>query len=115
MRPMTIPPDLNEVEPRSSRFSYWILAAITLWCFAIFFPAAAAAVGGGAVRWASGGAYQFFSRICHQADERSFHVFGAKLAVCARCTGVYVGFLIGGVLARAITNKSRSASPRILF
>ena len=39
--------------------------------------------------------YQFYSLICHQYDSRSLHVGGYKLAVCARCTAIYVGFFIG--------------------
>lgn len=39
--------------------------------------------------------YKPFSMICHQYESRSFHIFGYKLAVCARCTGIYFGFLIG--------------------
>jgi uncharacterized membrane protein len=29
--------------------------------------------------------------VCHQLPERSFHWHGAQLAVCARCTGIYLG------------------------
>jgi len=29
--------------------------------------------------------------ICHQRPERSFFLFGAPLAVCARCAGIYAG------------------------
>jgi uncharacterized membrane protein len=29
--------------------------------------------------------------ICHQRPERSFHLVGAQLPVCARCTGIYAG------------------------
>jgi len=39
--------------------------------------------------------YYFFSPVCHQYDERSFHIFGYKLAVCSRCVSVYLGFLAG--------------------
>jgi hypothetical protein len=35
--------------------------------------------------------YQFFSLICHQIAERSFHLFGYQFAVCSRCFGVYFG------------------------
>ena len=31
------------------------------------------------------------SAICHQRPERSFHLWGAQLPVCARCTGLYTG------------------------
>src|SRR3954451_16842570 len=29
--------------------------------------------------------------ICHQLPVRSFHLWGAALPVCARCTGIYAG------------------------
>ncbi len=37
----------------------------------------------------------FFSFICHQDPERSFLLGGHALAVCGRCTGLYVGFFLG--------------------
>ena len=30
------------------------------------------------------------SHICHQRAERSFHIDGRQMPVCARCTGLYV-------------------------
>ncbi len=39
--------------------------------------------------------YRSFSAVCHQMPERSFELFGYPLAVCARCTGIYAGFLLG--------------------
>ena len=36
--------------------------------------------------------YQGFSVACHQMPERSFHLDGHPLAVCARCFGIYAGF-----------------------
>jgi uncharacterized membrane protein len=39
--------------------------------------------------------YAGFSAICHQLPERSFRLWGQPLAVCARCTGIYAGFLAG--------------------
>ena len=43
----------------------------------------------------SGAIYAAGSLICHQRPERSFHVNGAQLPVCARCMGLYVGGLLG--------------------
>jgi uncharacterized membrane protein len=44
--------------------------------------------------------YRFFSGICHQIPERSFYLAGAVLPVCARCLGLYSGFLLGAVTVR---------------
>ena len=43
--------------------------------------------------------YVFGSFICHQISERSFHVDGAQLQVCARCFGIYAGAAAGAVAA----------------
>jgi len=38
--------------------------------------------------------------VCHQKPERSFHLWGAQLPVCARCTGIYLGAALAVMLAR---------------
>ena len=32
--------------------------------------------------------------ICHQMPERSFHLGGLQIPVCARCLGIYAGFAL---------------------
>ena len=39
--------------------------------------------------------YMFF---CHRLPERSFFIKGKQLPLCARCTGILVGYLIGILL-----------------
>ena len=39
--------------------------------------------------------YSFFTYLCHQNSERSFHVLEHAFAVCSRCFGVYFGLLSG--------------------
>lgn len=41
------------------------------------------------------GIYEFFGLICHQRPERSFAFAGHALAVCHRCTGLYLGLGVG--------------------
>jgi uncharacterized membrane protein len=48
--------------------------------------------------WAGAIVYGFASLVCHQLPERSFHLGGFQLAVCARCLGIYAGAW-GGVAA----------------
>ena len=50
-----------------------------------------------------------FSLICHQRPERSFWIFGAPVAVCARCLGLYIGAAIG-LLDRKSTRLNSSHS-----
>lgn len=72
-------------------------AALLLACLAVLATVAAAAPLAAAgwpyaelLRWP-------FSLACHQLPERSFHWFGSPLAVCQRCTGLYLGFALGVV------------------
>ena len=39
--------------------------------------------------------------VCHRIDERSFHVDGRQLPLCARCSGMYLGALLGLVVLLA--------------
>lgn len=38
---------------------------------------------------------KFFSDCCHQIPRRSFFIKGYQFPVCARCTGLYLGYIIG--------------------
>ncbi len=42
--------------------------------------------------------YTFFSYLCHQIPERSFHLESHAFAVCSRCFGVYSGLLSGFII-----------------
>jgi len=50
--------------------------------------------------------YAAGSLICHQRPERSFHLLGTPLPVCARCAGIYAGAAITVVLVMAGSLKS---------
>lgn len=77
--------------------------AFRVWCglLAIFVAWVAAIVAApllklGGINNLADPIYSFFSYICHQISERSFHIHEHQLAVCARCFGFYAGFL-GGI------------------
>ena len=45
--------------------------------------------------------------VCHQIAERSFHLLGEAVAVCHRCTGLYVGFALGVALWPHMASAAR--------
>ncbi|MBI5476485.1 MAG: DUF2085 domain-containing protein [Ignavibacteriales bacterium] len=69
-----------------------IFVLTTLWCTAIIAPPMLNVwLGEGNI--VSKYLYHFYSPVCHQFDSHSFHLFGYKLSVCARCSSIYFGFL----------------------
>jgi uncharacterized membrane protein len=79
---------------RTQAFKVWgiALAVVVVWVLAIVSPPLFAANGEAGV---AAPLYKFYSFICHQIPERSFHILEHQLAVCSRCFGVYFGLLAG--------------------
>jgi uncharacterized membrane protein len=48
--------------------------------------------------------------VCHRIDERSFHVGGQQLPLCARCSGMYLGAVLG-LAFQAITARRKAGMP----
>jgi len=81
------------VMPLVRSFRYWTLLTLaSLWLLLVAWPVLNAAWGLGA---SAGWVYLVFKLVCHQIPSRSFHALGHQLAVCHRCTGIYVGFWLG--------------------
>ena len=86
----------TQVARSPRRFGWWALVPLSLAAVAVTvpylwmhgLPVAAFALKRG------------FAVICHQRPERSLWIFGAPVAVCARCLGIYVG-AAAGLLLRA--------------
>lgn len=62
----------------------------------------------GVADWISAAVYLVGSLVCHQRPDRSFHVAGGQLPVCARCTGLYLGAAIGLVTWAALARRRSS-------
>lgn len=95
----------------STSFGILLTAAVCWLGLVVLAPFAAAHQ-----KWWAGLTYSFFRPLCHQLPERSFLWLGYPLAVCHRCTGLYVGFLLGLLLA-ALIPRFRSllaAHPRMI-
>lgn len=58
---------------------------------------------------AAGLVYLLGGRLCHQIAERSFHLDGAQLPVCARCVGINLGVAVGFVLSSGPRRMARAA------
>lgn len=37
--------------------------------------------------------------MCHQRPDRSFFIKGKQFPLCARCTGILIGYFIGAIIA----------------
>lgn len=47
-----------------------------------------------------------FMFMCHRRPDRSFFIKGEQMPICARCTGICVGYIIGIFLSFFVRNKS---------
>jgi uncharacterized membrane protein len=56
--------------------------------------------------------YAVGALICHQLPDRSFHVDGVQLPVCARCFGLYAGGALGAVIVATMRRRGPSLQPR---
>jgi uncharacterized membrane protein len=93
-----------------SRFATTLAAGALIWSVVLLAAPLAVHRGG----WASSAAlvvYHASSRICHQRPERSFHLAGVQLPVCARCIGLYVSAAVLS-LAACAGQRRRVAMPR---
>lgn len=59
--------------------------------------------------------YAVFAPFCHQSPERCFFLWGYPLAVCGRCTGIYLGFLLGTLIYPLTGALARPVIPRVSY
>lgn len=93
------------------RFAGALVGLAALWAAAIVAAPFAADHASHQVRVATALAYVGAGYICHQRPERSFHLDGRQLPVCARCTGLYLAapFGLAGVM---LMRRRRGADDR---
>ena len=76
---------------RGFRVGIWVLGlASWLWVLAILAAPVAADSPHCTLAFPAALVYAAGSNVCHQRPERSFHIAGRQMPVCARCTGLYV-------------------------
>ncbi len=56
--------------------------------------------------------YAAFSPLCHQDPERCFLLAGFPMAVCARCSGIYLGSFLGLVVRPFVRPLADLRPPR---
>ncbi|HEY0322074.1 MAG TPA: DUF2085 domain-containing protein [Pyrinomonadaceae bacterium] len=98
---------------RGAFFVWSALSALSLAILALVF-AAPVLLAHGYIQPASF-VYRAFSFMCHQIPERSFHIEGHALGVCARCTGIYAGFAASVLFYPVVRSLKRVDSPARLW
>jgi uncharacterized membrane protein len=88
-----------------------LTAAAVVWTLVVLATPIAATSSRAA--WLAGPAYQIGARICHQRPDRSFHVAGVQMPVCARCLGLYVAGAAGLVMAWGVRRPSSARGLRL--
>lgn len=87
-----------------NQFIYILILGFSFfWCF-LFISVPFFRSGGSFLRRVSVLSTLFFAPVCHQIPERSFHIMGCPIAVCARCSGIYIGFLLGTIVYPFVRN-----------
>jgi uncharacterized membrane protein len=106
-----------QVVPTRRPLVFWLASAATVMVLVSLIVVAPLAAAGGHNGLAFA-IYRAFGTLCHQIPERSYFIDGHKLAVCARCTGIYAGFtftLLLYPLVRSLRNTSTPPRSLLIF
>jgi uncharacterized membrane protein len=101
---------LNRVAYRFAR--HWLFLAnsfLFVYLAQLFLAPALAAAGH---RGLARPIYRFDGLFCHQRPDRSFSVFGQKMACCQRCAAIYGSMFLLGLLFVALRNRITAPSWR---
>ena len=99
-----------QVVPTKRPLLFWLVSAATVVALVSLIVVAPVAAAGGhnGVAFAI---YRAFGTLCHQIPERSYFIEGHKLAVCARCTGIYAGFAFTLLFYPLLRSLRNTATP----
>lgn len=64
------------------------------------------------LQWIGAGIYFLLDPACHQQPERSFFINGLPMALCVRCTFIYLGMLLGFII---VFIKKQVRVPEFIF
>ncbi len=97
----------NRLQTAALNLSNWIVPLAAIAMMAVFFFIAPPGFWGkiDAIGYA----------VCHQLDERSFHVDGQRFPLCARCSGMYLGAVLGVIYLALTQPRSAGTPPRLVI
>ena len=99
-----------QVVPTRRPLVFWsVSAAVVTFLVVLIFVAPVAAAGGHPAM--AEVIYHAFGVFCHQRPDRSYFIEGQKLAVCSRCTGLYVAFAVTLLLYPLVRSLRNNVNP----
>jgi uncharacterized membrane protein len=87
-----------------------LVFGIGIWVSALFLSPRALSSPFPLVSLSAASVYATGALVCHQRPDRSFHLAGRALPVCARCTGVYAGAALASPIALLAAAASLAGS-----
>src|SRR6185369_7959074 len=99
-----------QVLPTRRPLAFWLISAATVTFLVSLIFVAPLAESSGRSEWAAV-IYHAFGIFCHQRPDRSYFIEGHKLAVCSRCTGLYVSFAITLLLYPLLRSLRNNVNP----
>lgn len=99
-----------QVVPTRRPLVFWLISAGTIVGLVALVVVAPLAAAGGHSDLAQA-IYRAFAVLCHQRPDRSYFIDGHKLAVCARCTGLYAGFMFTLLLYPLVRSLRTTSFP----
>jgi uncharacterized membrane protein len=111
-----MPLSINEYIPQTNKsrrpLIAWLLASVNNLLLISMIVAAPLAAANNYSGFAAT-IYRAFGTLCHQLPDRSFFIEGQKLAVCARCTGLYAGFTLVLILYPLLRPLRSTTLPQV--